>query len=897
MKRVLAILAAVVVLLAAQAQWALAAPSDFGLESITATLSTSKAGAHPDVFTSFAVRQDSSSAPNEFGLHDSFAATRDIRIELPPGLIGNPNAVAQCTVSQLQLSMAEAEGEGCPNASQVGVSKIYAYGLTSVLSEPVYMMEPPGGDVVARLGLIAGTFPTFIDVEARPERNYSLTATLNQVSGQQRLIKAETTLWGVPASPGHNTERQSPKEAFLGATSSPSRPPGGPQLPFLYNPTSCGAAQQVGIAADSYAEPGRFSPVSTELPPTVGCEELDFNPALSIQPTSHEAGAPTGLDADLTIPQEESALGRATSQLRGAVATLPQGMTVSSGAADGLLACTAEEVGFEKAGPSRCPEAAKIGTAEFDVPALSRVIDGAIYQRTPEPGKLFRIWLVADELGVHVKIAGEIHLDPQTGQVTSIFTETPQVPLRELKLHFRAGPRAPLANPATCGTYSSSYELMPWSGTPAVHGQAPMTIDQGCGSSGFQPGFAAGSSNPSAGSFSSFLVNVTRQQGEQNIDGLDVTLPPGLLAKLAGVPVCAGSGTETGACPVASQIGSVSVAAGPGSAPLLIPQPGKEPTAVFLAGPYKGAPYSLVIKVPAQAGPFDLGTVVTRAGLYVDPVTTQVTVKSDPLPQILEGVPISYRTIQVTVNRPEFTLNPTNCRSMIVGANLTSITGSAASASSRFQVGGCRGLAFSPKLALALKGGTKRAKNPAVRATLTTNKGHANISRTSVVLPPSEFIDNRHINNPCTRVQFAANACPAKSILGKVRAFTPLLDQPLEGPVYFRSNGGERELPDLVAVLNGAIRVELVGFIDSVRKKGSEISRVRTTFATVPDAPVSKFVLQLFGGTRGLLQNSANLCKAPQHAAVKMTGQNGSTHDFNQLISTSCGAKSPKKHH
>jgi hypothetical protein len=885
--------------LAALAVWsspAQADPSEYGIESASASLSTAQAGAHPDVSIQFGLKTNPASAPDPTGLLEPFARTKDVKVELPPGLIGNPNTVPTCSGVQFATAFS---GGGCPIASQVGVVVVHLYGFNTPFTEAIYNMEAPGGDTVARLGFYAANIPNFISVDVRTEResDYGLTASLENVDSSERLVGATTTLWGVPAASSHDRLRLTPPESFpSGLSETAPRSSGLAPEPFMTNPTSCGSSQAVTVTTDSYQQPGVFSAAAAPLPEMTGCAGLGFEPSLTVLPTSREAGAPTGLEADLTVPQNEGVEGFATSQLRDAVVTLPKGVAISPAAADGLAACSAAQVGFEASPPlaASCPEAAKIGSAEFDVPQLSRILNGAIYQRTPEAGDLFRIWLVSDELGVHVKIPGDIRVDKSSGQITSLFLGNPQVPLRELKLRFKSGSRAPLANPPACGTYQSRFEFAPWSGTTPVSGETPMTVDQGCGGAGFSPALAAGTVNPTAGAFSPLTTELSFGSGQQNPSSLEVTLPPGVLAKLAGVPVCEGAAAESAACPAASQVGTTTIATGPGTTPLWIPQAGREPTAVYLAGPYRGAPYSLVVKTPAQAGPFDLGTVVVRAGIYVDPATAQVTVKSDPLPQILEGVPISYRTIHVDVDRPEFTLNPTSCEPSAVRATLRSIDGAVATAQNRFQVGSCERLDFGPSLSLKLSGGTRRSRHPALKAVLTQPGGQANIARAAVTLPATEFIDQAHISNPCTRPQFAEGKCPPGSVLGKARAFSPLLDKPLEGPVYFRANGGERELPDVVADLGGQIHVVLVGFVDSVHHRGSEESRIRTTFAVVPDAPVSKFVLELNGGKKkGLLVNSQNLCrtKAGRSAAVKMTGQNGKTHDFDQPVANSCGRK------
>jgi hypothetical protein len=856
--------------------------SDYGLESVEASLSSNEAGAHPNFNLEVAVKTDPSTPPNAGGLHEPYARTRDLVIQLPPGLVGNPNAVSKCTVQQFVSFTLN--GDGCPQDSQVGVAVLTLFSFSKPLTEPIFNMETPSNDTVARLGFYAGTIPNFVSVKVRSESDYGLTATTEGVPANERLVKADIEIWGVPADPSHDRLRLTPREAFPeGKSESPSRKSGLAPAPFMTNPVSCEGALPVVVSADSYQTPGQFSTLTDSLPGMSGCGNVEFDPRLIVTPTSREAAAPTGLAADLTIPQNESPYGIATGQLRAATVTLPEGMTIASGAAAGLQACSATQVGVAQDVDAACPAASKIGSAEFDVPALSRRLHGEIYQRTPEPGNLFRIWLVTDELGLHVKIPGEIQVNRRTGQVTSVFVDTPRVPLRELQLDFKSGAQGVLANPPACGTYQTRYAFTPWSSELPLMGNAPMTIDQGCATGGFSPSLSAGTVSPSAGAFSSFTLDLKREGDEQNIAGLDVRMPPGLLAKLAGVPLCAEALAVTGGCGAASQIGVTSVAVGPGPSPLWIPQPGKAPTAVYLSGPYGEAPYSLVVKTPAQAGPFDLGTVVVRAGIFIDPSTAQVTVKSDPLPQILEGVPISYRDIHVAVNRPEFALNPTSCDAMSIDARVTSIVGAVARPSSRFQIGNCARLGFKPKLTTSLKGSTKRNGYPRLRAVFRPRPGDANAARVTVALPRSEFLAQNHIRTVCTRVQFAADGCPPGSIYGKARAFSPLLDRPLEGPVYLRSSSNP--LPDLVVALRGQVSLDLVGRIDSVN------GGIRTTFAHVPDAPVRKFVLTMKGGKKGLLVNSRNLCASPSFSVVRMDGQNGKTADSKPRLQAQCGKR------
>lgn len=858
----------------------------FGIASVSAELSSNHAGAHPDFITNIEMKTDPTSPTDPTGLKAPYGQVKDITVTLPPGLLGNLNAADTCSTAQFVTALSS--HEGCSFGSQVGVAVLHVYDFNNAFTVSIFNLETSGTDDVARLGFYVLSVPAFIEVHVRSEDDYGVTAEVTGISSIAQLVSAKTTLWGVPADHSHDTQRLTPEESQSGS-SSPPRSSGRAPAPFMTNPTTCGEPLEVSFSADSYQEVGKPDQMSTSLGKITECGKLEFKPTFSLIPTTREAAAPSGADAFLDIPQNEAVNGLATSQLRNTVVKLPQGLTIAAGAADGLEACSAVEVGYKVSPPAaaNCPEASKVATAEIDSPALARPIKGAVYQRTPEPGHITRAWLVADELGVHVKLPGEFVLDPDTGRITSLFLETPQVPVRQFKLHFKGGARGVLATPDLCGTYQTEYDFNPWSEAANVTGKTPMTFDQHCNGGGFNPKLSAGTVSSSAAGFSSFVTDLTQESGEQNLAGLSIDLPQGVLAKLAGVGVCSDAAAASGDCPAPSQIGTTAVATGPGPSPLWIPQPGKAPTAVYLAGPYKGGPYSIVVKTPAQAGPFDLGTVVVRAAIRVDPETAQVSVASDPLPQFLEGIPVDYRAIHVAVDRREFTLNPTSCDPMEVTGSARSALGATAPLSSRFQAANCATLGFRPKLSLKLTGGTGRNDNPALRATLTMPKRGANIARAQVALPHSEFLDQAHIRTICTRVQFAADACPGGAVYGWARAVTPLLDQSLEGPVYLRSSNNL--LPDLVADLRGQIHIVLVGRIDSIG------GGIRTTFSQVPDAPVSKFVLSMQGGRKGLLVNSRNLCTSVNRAVVKMDGQNGKVRDFKPALRTGCDLKSKRK--
>jgi hypothetical protein len=649
------------------------------------------------------------------------------------------------------------------------------------------------------------------------------------------------------------------------------------------------------------------------------CQGVKFEPIVKLTPTSNQADSPTGMDVEVTMPTAglEDPEGVAQANLDNAIVTFPRGMSVNPSSAHGLKACSLAQLKFHSNAPDECPDASKIGTVEVDTPLIAETLTGDVYlaAQNDNPFKsTIGIYLVfaSERDGITIKVAGKLAPDPVTGQLTSVFTENPEAPFSRLVLHFNSGPRAPLINPPKCGTYAIHSELSPWSAvnpanpTAAEIAAADSTYEVSsgpgggpCPGGGLEAALEAGLENPVAGAKSPFVLRLSREDGSQRISGLEVAMPKGLTAYLKGVPYCpehllAGiSGAELSgagelaspACPAASQVGNVQAGAGAGPFPYYAA--GK----AYLAGPYKGAPLSIAIVTPAVAGPFDLGNVVVRNALHVDPASAQVTVKSDPIPTILHGLLLDVRDIRVNIDRPGFTAAPTNCEPMSIDARVSGELGGVANLSSRFQAGSCSALGFKPKLALRLFGGTKRGAHPRLVAKLTARPGDANIAGASVALPHSEFLDQAHIRTICTRVQFAARACPQGSIYGHAEAQTPLLDQPLSGPVYLRSSSNP--LPDLIAALRGPdhqpIEVALSGRIDSVH------GGIRSSFEAVPDQPVSSFVLRMRGGKRGLLVNSRDVCKTVNKATARFSAHNGRTATLRPRLVSSCGKARGKK--
>jgi len=896
--------------------------AEYAIESLGADgLEAHEAGSHPfALVTRFAANTELAPEGSAAPLLGAGGDLKDVEVRLPPGLVGNPTVAPKCSAKDFVTVQTEVvEGTtyyqtACPNASAVGVIAIgQVEGVTNQPSlGPIYNIEPPPG-MPAQFGFQVAGNPLYLDTEVRSDSDFGVTAILRNSSQAKRVTAANVTIWGVPADPIHNPIRGNCAEA--GGTCLPD----GELRPFLRMPTSCSAPLLSTLSFDTWLTPGAFHEGSFTSPAPDECSQPDFNPSIAVDTSSKVADSPTGFDVTLHIPQNEDPSEVGTADLRDATVTLPEGLLVNPASADGLAGCSPAQIGlltpsgqvpprFSRT-PARCPDASKVGSVKVDTPLLEDPLLGAVYlaQQGQNPfGSLLAIYIAVDDprTGIDVKLAGKVSPDPTTGRLTTTFLSNPQLPFEQFNLSFFPGARASLRTPAKCGAYAVSASLTPHtapaSGPPAKpeDGFDVLSGPSGaCPSGALEPGFSAGLTHGTAGGFSPFVIRLTRPDASGEFAGLAAVPPPGVLAKLAGIPYCPETGLEQAAargnpgdaavelgspsCPGDSAVGTVTTGVGSGPAPFYTSGN------LYLAGPYKGAPLSLAAIVPAQAGPFDLGVVVSRVALRINSETAQVEAVSDPLPRILSGIPLDIRDLRVNLNRPQFTVAPTNCQEMAVRATVSGVDGTSKSLADRFQVDGCRKLGFSPRLSLKLSGGTKRADYPALQATLLAKRGQANIGTTSVALPHSEFLAQEHIGTICTRVQFAADNCPKNSIYGKARAISPLLDRPLEGPVYLRSSS--HALPDLVAALRGQIPIDLVGRIDNFR------GGIRTTFAGVPDAPVSKFILSMKGGRKSLLSNSRNICRSVNRATVTMTGQNGKSHDFRPALKVA-GCKRKRGH-
>jgi hypothetical protein len=916
------------------AVFAPAAKASFGVEEFSLGFAQQggapevQAGAHPFSVTNF-LRLNSVISPASGEIPDG--SLGNLEVALPPGLVGRPGSTPRCSSTDFIEFDNDTKIPKCSNDSAVGVVVIKAHyeGMkVEYLSAPVYNLVPPKG-VVQKFGFIALGVPVTLEFKVSEEWPYNVTVLLHDVNQTLPIIGSRLTLWGDPASPAHDSERGScinptdvrPTEEL--ATTGGTCVSTAAEEALIRLPTSCSESPSVGYVATSWD--GESVAGTEPLEAISGCALLSFGPTITPAPTTSSASTSSGLNFNLDVEDDGLADPTTNSQsdIKRVEVGLPEGFTINPSVAQGLAACTTADLAretSESAPGEGCPQAAAIGTVEVETPLLEEPVDGTLYVAKPfenEFGSLLATYLVIKNpnLGIMIKQGLHIVADERTGQLTAVAEKVPQLPFSHFRLHFRGGERAPLTSPEGCGSYDVSAVITPWSGGAPVTESKSFQITTGNGGGscpaggkrGFSPDFEAGTLSPVSGAYSPFVLKLTRGPGQAPPRTLETTLPEGLLGKLAGITECsdaqitaaaARSGPNQGAqelaqpsCPQSSEVGTVEVGAGSGSPTFVKGR-------VYLAGPYKGAPLSLAIITPAVTGPFDLGTVVVRAALYVDESTAQIRAVSDPLPTILQGIPLEVRSILLNVNRPNFILNPTSCEPKAIAGSAGSSLGSVATLSQHFQASECGRLKFQPKLQLRLKGETKRSGHPALTAVLTNpQKGsYANIAGAQVGLPHSEFLDQGNLNKVCKQAELKSRNCPANSVYGHAEAWSPLLEKPLKGPVYLGVGYGYK-LPALVAELNGQIRVLLVGKIDTTKQNG-----IRNTFQVIPDAPVSRFVLRLRGGKKyGLLENSENICRKKQLAAVRFNAQNGRRTYLRPFIANSCGkaqssgGKSPRR--
>jgi hypothetical protein len=864
---------------------------------------------------------------------------RSLVANLPAGVVINPEA------TPLRCAEAQLESGTCPLSSAVGISHItltiFGTAIPST-TQPIYNMVPPAGRP-AEFGFNAAglQIPIHLLAKIRSDGDYGLSSETLDIPSFGNMSGVSVDLWGDPSDPSHDTRR-----GICGAFGSVGDPCPVAQYKtaLLTMPSACSGPLKASFTANSWQHNEEFVSATDETKDPAGnpvgvndCEKLSFNPKTETSLSTNQGETGTALDINVDFPNDGlvNPAARAESMAQKVVVSLPEGVTINPSVGEGLSFCTpaqyAKETTFSVDGEG-CPADSKIGTLHLETPLLAKeAIDGSVYlAQQDDPGTTtpgaenpfdtdVALYMVLrnSRLGVMVKRPLKVVPDPKTGQLVTTLEGIPQLPFSHFNFHFREGARAALISPAACGKYTTVAKFYPSSDpTHPKEANSSFEVTKGvnggpCPTGGlppFNPFFEAGSLNNNAKSYSPFDMRLVRHDGDQDMTKFSAVLPPGVLGKLAGISKCsdaaiASARSKTGrqekaspSCPASSLIGHTIAGAGVGDSLSYVPGQ------LYLGGPYNGDPLSVISVTPALAGPFDAGTVVVREALTLNPVTAEVEVdgkNSDPIPHILKGIVLKVRELRVYVDKPEFIVNPTSCdpttaKATLFGAYRNVFDPSddvPVDLSTRYQAANCASLAFKPKLALELHGGTKRGDHPALKAVVTARNADANFGKAVVTLPNSAFLDQAHIRTICTRVQYAANGgagggCPKAAQYGYARALTPLLDEPVEGPVYLRSSN--HKLPDLVAALHGIVDVDIVGRIDSF--KGG----IRSSFETIPDAPVSKFILNMQGGKKGLVVNSRNLCAGTNKADAALTGQNGKPYDFKPVVKPSCGKK--RKH-
>jgi hypothetical protein len=846
--------------------------------------------------------------------------TKDLRFDIPAGLIGNPEPLPKCsllTFTRQNISHAPQ----CPEDTVVGVSTPIVTNVYTnrdaplALSEPLYSLEPAVGEP-ARFGFQTPYGPVILDTSVRTGGDYGVVVTVPNIVDAP-FMGDQLTFWGVPADPRHDSARG--RECLgsyvseMSGGAEVSCPAGTSPQPFLIMPTSCLGPLHTTVEADSWSTPGVFgAPGEYTLQTGAGgigepygldgCNRLNFEPSINVTPDGQEGSTPTGLTVDEHVAQQASLnpTGLADSTVKNTTVALPAGVALNPAGADGLSACGLGEIGLESSAEQTCPESAKVGTVEVHTPLLPNPLVGAAYLATQNAnpfGSLVALYIVARDpvSGVLIKVAGQVTPNLVTGQLVATFKETPQLPFEDLSLHFFGGSRAPLGTPALCGGYTTTASIAPWSGNAPVQSASEFKITSGpngmpCSDPlPFDPTLTAGSTNIQTGTFTQFTMTMSREDGNQNLDAIKLRMPEGLIGSVADVKLCGEAQADAGTCGPESLIGQTTVSVGLGGNPYTVT--GGE---VFITGPYDGAPFGLSIVNPAKAGPFNLGKVVVRAKIEVDPVTSALTITTDPsgpyaIPQLIDGIPLQIKHVNVAIDRSRFVFNPTNCTPTAITGDLTSSEGATAALSVPFQVTNCATLKFKPQFAVSTSGKTSKAGGASldVKLTYPVAEGQANIAKVKVELPKQLPSRLTTLQKACTEAVFDANPenCPAASKIGEAVATTPVIAGDFTGPAYFVSHGGA-SFPELIVVLKGedGVTVDLHGET-YISKAGITSS----TFATVPDVPVGSFELKLPQGPYSALAANGSLCRDKLVMPTEFVAQNGAViHQTTKIAVTGC---------
>ncbi len=905
-------------------------PTPYGVETYELSpeevggLPATQAGSHPFQLTTSLFLNGGVERLAEVGASRKLvlqpAMPKDLKFALPPGLVGNPIPFPQC--SDTQFSEGELAENKCPADTQLGVAKvtIYSSDLGYVtIPEPVFNLVPAVGEP-ARFGFLAVVVPIILDTSIRTGGDYGVTVSVNNISQNAELYEAQVTFWGVPGDARHNVSRGNECVGvglILGQCTTVVK--SAVSAPLLSLPTSCGnpATEPLSssVSADSWADPSVVTAPSVYRwrdgsgAPLVldGCNRLGFEPSMSVAPDGRAGSTPTGLTIGIHVSQESilNPTGLAQANVKNTTVTLPQGVQISPAAADGLLSCSVEQIGLQSPGPPVCSEASKVGTVEIKSPLLPDPLEGAAYLATQNEnpfGSLIALYIYAEDAkaGVIFKLAGEVKLDESTGQIVTTFPNDPQLPFEEAKLHFFGSDRAPLSTPPSCGAYTSTASIVPWSGNAPVAPTSTFDITSGpngspCASPRpFQPGFEAGTTSVQAGGYSPLTLTMGRPDADQPLGKLAVVLPPGVSAGLRGVRLCEEPQAAQGDCPAESQIGKVIVSAGLAGDPFSV-ETGK----AYITGPYKGDPFGVDVVVPAVAGPFNLGTEVVRSKVDVDPTDAHLTVVTDRFPTMLDGIPLQLQHVNVTIDRPGFVFNPSSCEPMKLTGELESSEGASANVSTPFQVTNCAALSFKPEFKVQTSAKTSRTEGASLHVALTLPAGaqgtKANVAKVKVSLPKQLPSPLKTLQKACTEKVFAENpsSCPVASRVGEATVSTPVLEGPLSGPAYFVSHGGAK-YPELIMVLVGedGVTVQVHGET-FISKQGI----TSATFNTVPDVPFSTFELTLPKREFPALSANGNLCKGTLLMPTEMVGQNGLKVNQSTKISVTGCPKAKKATH
>jgi hypothetical protein len=850
-----------------------------------------QAGSHPFQVTTTTILNAGPDAELEI----QPAIPKDLHFKLPPGLVGDPTPIPQCTEAQFYLAV-------CPVETQVGVAIIGLFNpLRTTSTAPLYNMVPAPGEP-ARFGFEAG-LPVFLDTSIRTGEDYGVTVNSDNITETGQVLSAQVTFWGVPGDPRHDRARNNWQTGAYCLTVDVSSPSSCPKdtvsAPFLALPTSCSRPFESTVEGDSWSALDKPREVATPAGYTLhnqtepsmaldGCNKLTFEPSIKVSPDGTEASSPSGLTVDVHVPQQEVLIpsGLAESDVKSIAVTLPEGVTINPAGADGLGACSVAQIGLDRPGFSSCADASKIGTAQIKTPLLPEPLEGSVYlaEQNENPfGSLVAMYIYVEDpkAGVIIKVAGEVKLNEQTGQIVTTFADNPPLPFEDATLHFFGGARAPLATPAKCGAYTTTTSIAPVAGSAPATPSSRFDITSGSNGSAcesplpFAPSLTAGTTSIQAGGVSPFTMTMSREDGSQSLQAISLKMPPGLSGLLAGVKLCGEAEANAGTCGPESEIGETTVSVGLGGDPFSV-KGGK----VYLTGPYEGAPFGLSIVNPAVAGPFNLGKVVVRAKIEVDPHTAGLTITSDDsgpykIPTILDGIPLEIKHVNVTIDRPSFTFNPTNCTPMAITGSLASTEGASSALSVPFQVTNCAALAFKPGFEVSTSGHTSRPDGASLSVKLTYPKApqgtQANVAKVKVELPKQLPSRLTTLQKACAAQTFAANpaSCPSTSVVGHAVVHTQLLPVPLEGPAYFVSNGKEA-FPNLIVVLQGyGVTIDLVG--DTFIKNGVTSS----TFAATPDVPFESFELTLPEGPYSALAANGELCRQKLVMPTAFTAQSG----------------------